>query len=412
MTLRNIGIEEFMKFQKNHELSNLYQTINYGMLMSEYGYDYDIVGLCDDDDNIIAASLILIKPIGLKYFYGYAPRGFLLDFENDELLTTFTIKLKEYYSKKNVIFIKINPNIAIGEIDKEYTTFYNPKRNIPYALDRLNYNKLKNNLYFEASLPHFNAFVDLRNYNFNFLSKNTKNKIRKSTRKGLIFKRYPKEYINEFYEIIKPKVNQDINFYKDLYTVYEKNDAIDMFLISIDYYDYLQNSQQIYNEEENRNYKLNKKIAYKNDEKTINAKMNSDKTLLTYKNDIMEATKGMQDNKEVFIAGAIVIKHNNTVTIFSSGYNKEYKRYAANYFLYNCIINYYKEDYDYLDLNGIVGDFKNENQYTGLNRFKIGFNPKLYEFIGEFDLIINDNTYNLLLNTNVLAKEFSKKNKY
>ena len=126
MNLRILSIEEFSDFQKNHPLSNFYQTINYAMLMAEVGYDYDLIGLVDNNNTILAASLILLKPIGIKCFYGYAPRGFLIDYNNIYLVKEFTEQLKKYYYEKNVIFIKLNPNLPIGEIDiNNYLITYN-----------------------------------------------------------------------------------------------------------------------------------------------------------------------------------------------------------------------------------------------------------------------------------------------
>ena len=412
MTFRELTIDEFNKFQQKHPLSNLYQTISYGMLMAENGFDYDLVGLLDDDNNILAASLILIKSIGIKCFYGYAPRGFLLDYENEFILKTFIAKLKEYYYAKDTIFIKVNPNIIISEIDNNTfeKDYYKTKNIIPSLIDN-NFKKLRDNLYFESQLPRFTAIVDLNNNSFNDFNKNTKNKIRKGIRKGLKFEKYSKDYLNEFYKLVKNKNEYNDFFYKDLYTVFDKNNEIDLFLVSVDYYDFLQNSQDIYNIELENNNKLNTKISQNNNNRVINAKMNSDKALLSYKNDIMEATKGMTDKKEVFIAGALVIKHNNSVTIISSGYDENYKRFSANYFLYYNIIKYYQNSYHYLDLNGIVGDFIHENNYSGLNRFKLGFNPYIYEYIGEFDLIIEPKSYDILLNNGILAKELNKKDK-
>ena len=137
--------------------------------------------------------------------------------------------------------------------------------------------------------------------------------------------------------------------------------------------------------------------------------MSSDKILLSYKSDIMEATKGINDNRKVYIAGAITIKNNDTVTIMYSAFNKDYKRFSPNYFLYYALIKYYQNDYKYIDLNGVVGDFTHENEYTGLNRFKLGFKPKVYEYIGELDLLIEPKSYNILLENGILAKEFNKK---
>ena len=57
----------------------------------------------------------------------------------------------------------------------------------------------------------------------------------------------------------------------------------------------------------------------------------------------------------------------------------------------------------------MTGDLTDKNPYYGLNRFKLGFNPKVYEYIGEFDLILNYNEYVNLQEGNYLAMEFNKK---
>ena len=407
MHLRELSIEEFTNYSNNHPLSSYYQTLNYAILKAESKFDYDLIGMVDRNDNIYAASLILFKPIGILCKYGYAPRGFLIDYENDYLVNTFTDLIKKYYYEKSVIFIKVNPNINIGTIDNaSFITNYNEKSNIKYLLENAGYRRLKDNLYFEAQLPRFNAIIDLKKYNFNNLDKNTKNKIKKGIRKGLTFKKCSKEALDDFYKLIKNKKNTDEFYYKDYYTAFSKNDSIDLFMVSINYFDFLQNSQNSYEEESNNNTRLNKKIIQS--EKYINSKMQSDKTLLTYKNDIVEATQGLNKEEE-FIAGALVIRHNNTVSIVLSGYDTNYKRFAPNYFLHYSLIEYFKNNYDYLDLNGVVGDFTNDNPYSGLNRFKLGFKPNLYEYIGEYDLVIEPKSYYILLNNGILSKTFDKK---
>ncbi len=140
--------------------------------------------------------------------------------------------------------------------------------------------------------------------------------------------------------------------------------------------------------------------------------MNSDKALLSYKNDIEIATKNIRDNKETYIAGAITIKYNNRINIISSGIDINYKKFNANYFLHYKLLEFYQKDYKFLDLNGMTGDFTDNNFYKGLNDFKIGFNPHIYEFIGEFDFIINEKSYYYLYKKGLLAKEFNhNKNK-
>ena len=105
MLIKELNIQEFEEFVTKNPLGSHYQSSNYALLMSEAGFDYDLIGLVDESNNIHAASLILFKKIGLKIKYGYAPKGFILDYFNQSLLKEFTEKLKEYYLEKNVVFI-------------------------------------------------------------------------------------------------------------------------------------------------------------------------------------------------------------------------------------------------------------------------------------------------------------------
>lgn len=408
MYIKELTINEFTNYQKSHSLSSYHQTINYGILMAENTHDYDLIGYVDDNNTIYGASLIIIKKIG-KYLYGYAPKGFLIDYSNEYLLKKFTDDIKNYYKRKGLVFIKINPEIAIGEINtKTFQVTYNQNNNITNILINCGYKKLKDNLYFESMLPRFNGFIKTKDFNINNVDKNTKNKIKKAIRKGLVFEKAEKKDLDIFYNFIKHKKEKSINEYKDFYTVFEKDNAVDLFLVKIDYNRFLINSQQAYEEELVKNNYYNELLIKSNNPKLINKKMNSDKTLLSYKNDILEATKGLQDNINHYIAGALVVKHNNKASIVMSGYDQAFKRFAPNYFLHYSIINYYLNNYDYIDLNGMTGDFTDNNPYNGLNRFKLGFNPKVYEFIGEFDLIIDELLYKTLLKSGFLAKEFNK----
>ena len=101
MTLKEIAVEEFTNFVKESPLGTYYQTREYALLMGNYGYDYDFIGMYDEYSNLKAASLILIKKVrNLKY--GYAPRGFIIDYFNKELVTEFMCELIKYYKKKKI----------------------------------------------------------------------------------------------------------------------------------------------------------------------------------------------------------------------------------------------------------------------------------------------------------------------
>ena len=411
--IRELKYTEFENFTKNHVLANRYQTINYAMLMAEYDYDFELIGYFENN-TLMAASLIIFKNITSFKRYGYAPKGFLIDYLNPHLLEKFTKELIDYYKRQNVVFIKINPELIINEIDiktKEKTLLKNVVAKNYLAEN--NYYKLKDNLYFESRLPRFNAFIDLNNYSIDNISKNTRNKIRKAKQKGLEFEK-SENGIDILYEFIKKKRSKDLIYYKRYYNMFKKTNSVDIFLISINYDKYLVNSQNKYEIELDNNAKYNSSLIHGNQnrrKKNINNKMESDRILISYKNDVIKATEGSKNHKKIYIAGAMVVKYNNRIDIVMSGFDTNYKNFDANYLLHHEIIEYYKNDYDILDLNGLTGDFSDKNPYQGLNNFKLGFNPKIYELIGEYDLLIKPTTYRKLYNNGTLARALNKEEK-
>lgn len=406
MFIREMSLAEFKEFANTHFIGNFHESINYALIKAEEGFEYEFIAYGADD--IVGAALILYKKIGSVYF-GYSPRGFLIDYSNDYLLEDFTNKIKEYYKNRNFAFIKINPEIAIAKLNKDTMNFeYNENYKIIDMLTKNGYKKLKNNMNFEALLPRVNAIIKLDGYDYNNLSKNTRNKVKKGIRKGLILEKANPDKLNIFYKFIKNKINRDEYYYNDFYNVFSKTLDVDLMLVKVDYKAFLINAQEAYSEELRRNASFNNKLITNNNANAINAKMNSDKALLSYKNDIAEASKNLNTGLETYVAGALVIKHQNRVIIQISGFNKAMSRFSPNYFLYYALIKYYQQEYKYLDLNGITADLSKENHYYGLNRFKMGFNPDVYEYIGEFDLVIDEKQYEKLLKSGLLAKEFNK----
>lgn len=411
MSIRELTIDEFNAFVRNSPLGTHYQTFNYALLMGENGYEYELVGMFNEYNQLKAASLILFKNLKMHYKYGYAPKGFILDYFNQEIVSEFATLLKSYYKKKKVVFIKINPEIAISEIDKESgLKTYNWNYNILEIMEKAGFKKLKDNLYFESVLPRFSAVVSLKNYSMNSVSKNTRNKIRRAHHKGLHIELAEKSGIDILQKFIKNKRTINEYYYKDYYNVFKKDDMIDLFLVSIDLEEFLMNSRELYEKELEINNRLVSLLNRENNKRNLNKKMDSDRKILNYKQDVKFATELNTKKDKVYIAGALVIKYQNRVQILMSGYDKKYKRFEANYYLHDEILKYYQKNYDYAELNGLTGDFSKENPYLGLNEFKIGFNPRIYEYIGEFDLPLNEKKYLKMRSNGELAKIFNKPN--
>ena len=406
MKIIELTINEFDNYASSHPLRNYAQSSKYAKLMGEKGFNYDYIGYNDDSNNLVAASLILIKKIGTFYKFAYAPRGFLVDYYNEELLTMFVKDLSDYYSNKGFAFIKINPEIIIGELNKKknFMPKYNQNVNIIDSLKLLGFKRRRELEPLDFILPRLNPYINLKEFNIKKIDIEYQNMIMRADNSGLSIEIASNRDIGILYNFIKNNTYEGINFFRNILNTF-KEDA-ELLLVKIDHEVCLYNAQKQYEKEVDENNYWNEMIQNDNNEKNLLEKMNSDKKLLKYKEEMVIATENLRKKKYQYIGGAIVVKYQNRVSIMASGFDKSGNYLNSSYYLYNFIIERYKETHDFLDLNGLASNFNPETKYFDYNEEKLAFNPTIYEFIGEFDLALNENSFKIIQSRGLLSKEF------
>ena len=100
MKITKLTSKEFENFAKKNEYVTFHQKESWGKLKEQNGWKYELIGM-KDDKKVVAATLLLEKdlPLGLKMFY--APRGFLIDFHNTELLDEFVKEITNIEESAN-----------------------------------------------------------------------------------------------------------------------------------------------------------------------------------------------------------------------------------------------------------------------------------------------------------------------
>ena len=420
MRIVELQSDEFNNFIEKFPYKNFYQTSEYGMLMDRHQFDDYYLGLIDDAENMVAATLILVNKVFIGYKWGYCPRGFLIDFTNTELLKIFTNLLKEYLSKRNFMFIKLDPIIiyksrnnngeVIPGIDNEF--IYNNLISLGYE-----HNGFNNN--FENLKPRWNAvanFEDNDNIFYKF-SKEKRNKVRKADKLGIEIVKGTPEDIRTFYDFVEKKHSRKLNYYLDMYEVFGKDDMFDLYFANLNTAKFVEKSKELYEREEVRNNSINQElednINSNNTNNIIKRKMHSDTLLNNYKQNIINATNMFKEYPSGKLIGSCaIVKYNKEIFFLIYGMDPDYKSYCPiHYMIYQLMEKYHKEGYNKFNLNGISGDFSKTNPLLGLSKFKLGFGTHIEEYIGEFTYVINKrktNTYNKInpiiewLNTPVL----------
>ena len=405
MKIVKLNSEQFDRFASSHRYRNYYQSSMYANVMKKFGYHSQYLGIVNEKNKLIGATLIIYKEVFMGSKMAYAPRGPLFNYENEDDIKELTEKLKKVLGKQGFMLLRIDPYIpmTIRDYEGNIMNFNNKANSIIDNLKKAGFLYKGKTLYFETEKPRWEALVilqrDIREI-FSKADKRTRNKIRRATNSGIEIIKDSNNNINKLYSFVKKKEKKPLSYFKKICESFEDN--VEIYYAKINTETFLINSRRNYEKETEYNTLLAKKIQeVSQDEKernnNINKKMESDKLIATYKNSLLKATELLKNNPDgIIIAAAMIIKYDNAAYLFTEGIDEEYSYLNASYLMKWQLINdYNSQGLKYLNLNGIAGDFENENSYNGLNESKLGFNTTITEYIGEFDIILNNFKYNL-----------------
>lgn len=391
MQIREINKNELDNFLTTIPHS-LYQTEEYAKTMEKQGFNIKILGL-DENGNIIGSTILLIsKKMG--FTYAFAPRGFVIDYNNFELVNKFTTEIKKYCKKNGIVAIKLNPRI-IREINGNTNNNY---KEICANLSKLKYSHMGYNDFFESFKPRFEAIIEIKAKEamFNNIKKEYRTKIRSAIDNGVEIHKGTYDDLEYLYLQTEKKYPRDLLYFRYLYYFFSQNKKIDLFYAKLDCKKLLNKFRILYVKQEKICSEIDKAIKLNHSNKLTALKIEADNLLGKYHNQLSNATKMVQKNPEgIIIASALFIKESNEVYMIMDGFDKKYKRYNAKHLLIWEVLNYYK-DYKYLNLGGMTS--LKEDKYKGLNNFKMNFGSSCYEYVGDLELVCIPSKYFLLKN--------------
>ena len=388
----------FDNFAANNKYATFYQTSAYGNLMSKNGHNSYYLGLVDEFNNIKAATLIIVKNNKEKKKMGYAPRGFLIDWEDEELVKTFTLLLKDFFAKRGFSYIKLDPPVILKEhnVDGSDKLLASNNSSFVKRMQSLGYIHMGYNNGLESNKPRWNALTELDSNIiplYNSISMEAKQKIMIAHNHNIKVYRGSKEDINSLYELIDYK-KPPIDYYLDYYEFFNKINGFELYFAKLETISFVSSSKQNYEEEEQKNNKLNKMIQDINvvdKSNIINQKIESDEKLAKYKKDMLDAINLFQSHPNgIILSGVAIIKYNKIITFLTSAINNDYDSYFPEYLLkWQLIEEFARKGYKIIDNNGILGDLAKDYDTT----IKRELSNKIIEYVGEFDLVINKKAY-------------------
>ena len=409
MRIIKLTEKQFNNYSKIHSQRNIFQTIEYAKSQEVYGFKILYLGLVDSKDNLMGATLLLEQKTLKIYKIGYIPGGYLINYNDYELLNNFTKYLKKYLIKNKYIYIRTNSLINIKEYDNEL----NIKKDnsiIIKNLKKLKYQfiNLDNNFFKYKTIIENN---DKKNIYKN-LKRNVKRNIKDSLKKGIIVEQGNINDIDKLYDLVKKKDKKNINYYKNLMNNFNNNAEI--YFSKLDIRKYLSNYMYLLRKEEEYNDKLNNELLYAKNDKIVIKKMNSDKLINKYNTEIKEASKLLNNyQNEILLSGCLILKNNKEIFFLTSGFEDKFRNIRSKELLIWEIIKKYSElGYKIFNLGSLSNNIKDKkDKYYGYNKFKLDFNGKIVEYSEVFELVINEFLYKLINITkiyNLKKKDLNK----
>ncbi len=400
MELKNLASEQFDDFVRHHPTkSHFLQSAAWGELAKEKRHLTPYyLGLVDDDEQIVAATLLLKKqlPLGLCYFY--APRGYVIDFSNQKLVETFTHELTAFAKRKKAIYIKIDPDIIWQRQTYDGTVIEEEKKDqkIYKYLLQLGYKHLGFTKNFETMQPRYTFRINLEQSQEeieNHFSKTTKQRIAKANKLHAKVRIGSKEDLPTFYQLMmltenrKDFVSYSQDYYERLYELFNQHDKATLFLGSINLVETITILEQELEQ-------VNQQLAEIPTENISKSAKNKLKELTKQKDRLTEEiakyqTYRQEYGEEIVLSAHFIVEYGDKAWVLYAGNHNILTETYVNYYTYLEHLTYCKErGLKIYDQFGTIGDLRKENPRFGLHEFKRKFGGDYIEFMGEFDYVL------------------------
>lgn len=430
MELVTLTKKEFKIFADKHPQITFHQTEQWANLKATNGWKAYYLGL-KENKKIVAGALLLSKniPIIKKKMF-YSPRGFLIDYNDYNLLKTFTEEIKKFTKDQGAIFVKIDPYLEYVEHDNDGNLVedgFNNKTAVE-NLKKLGYKHYGFNLMQDTLQPRWMHIINTENKTLDEVMKNMESKTRQILRKnekcGITTREITREELPIFKDIMQHTsdrrefVDRPLSYYEGMWDALHESGILKILIAEIDFNEYEKNTQTELNQnKEELKDRINKKennLLKMNDKKYEQSNKQNEEAISRLEKQLEKINDLKKEHgSKTVLGGILFLVYGNEVLSLYGGSNEELMQFQSAYTVHFAGVKMAVENnYKRYNFYGITGDFRKENPLYGLFLFKKSFGGNVAELIGEFDLIISPfwyNTYNIVFGLYHGLKNIKKK---
>ncbi len=386
--------KEYHDFWENHPLKTFLSALEIGKLREKANWKTYYVGV-KDKKKIIAGTMMFGRKSHFGRYEFYSPRGYLLDFNDEDLVEFFTKNLKKYLQKKKAYIFRVDPyliykqrdidgNVVEGGIDNSKVVSH---------LETLGFKKVPIK---DMEQVGWMFSLDLEGKDEEQILKemkpNTRNTIRKTEKFGITIKELEYEELPRFQSIMeetgkrKEFAVRKLDYFQTMYKLFHDKGEVKYYVTELDLKKYQANLKKEKKEKEEKLQSLSDAKYNEGQKKNLNQEIASLEKRITEANEIRKRA-----SKDVItLSGSMFMLIKPEVIYLSSGNYEEYMNYNSQYLIQWELIKYgIKNGFKKHNFYGIPANINEHPKDYGIYEFKRGFNGYVEELIGEFELPIS-----------------------
>ncbi len=383
--------QEYENYWETHPLKTFLSAVEIGKLRQKRSWNVVYLGV-KEDNVICGAAMLLSRKNKLNMYEFYSPRGFLLDYNNKELLEFFTKEITKYIKKRRGYILRIDPYIINKERDRNgdiVESGIDNKQVVNY-LKKIGFKKVPTKDNEQVSWMFSLDLSDKTEEDIlNEMKSNTRNIIHKAEKSGIKIKEISYDELPKFNNILKETAkrknfkSRNKDYYEDMYKLFSPKNEVKYYISELninDYVEYLeQELQEKYNKLNTNNIKQTRKCELEKDIETLKKKIIEAK-------DIKKKT----NSDIITLSGSMFMLIHPEIIYLSSGNYEEYMKFNSQYLLQWELIKYgIRNGFKKHNFYGIPENINEHPDNYGIYEFKKGFNGVVEELIGEYELPIN-----------------------
>ncbi|MCE5038008.1 aminoacyltransferase [Staphylococcus auricularis] len=419
MIFTELTVKEYDNFVQNPALESHYFQVKENIATREQdGFQVVLLGIKDDENQVIAASLFSKIPTMGSYVY-YSNRGPVMDYSDLGLVDFYLKELDKYLQQHNCLYVKMDPYWIYNIYDKDINQHEDVTQNdaVVNLFKSFGYKHHGfTTQYDSSSQVRWMGVLNLENETPKTIKKQfdsqRKRNINKAKNYGVKVRFLDRDEFDLFLDLYRETEERqgfasktDDYFYNFLDNY---GDKVLVPLAYIDLDEYVESLQASLNDLETRRDQMMQKEN--KSEKQLKKIAELDKQIDHDQKELLHASELRQTDGSILnLASGVYFANAYEVNYFSGGSSEKYNQYMGPYMMHWFMINYcFEHGYSRYNFYGLSGDFTEDSEDYGVYRFKRGFNVQIEELIGDFYKPIRKVKYWIFTTLDSIRKKVKK----